>query len=280
MLVRILKEPLLHFLVLALLIFLVFDVLNPPREEARVITISEGRVEQLRARFESTWLRPPSDEEMALQVRNYALDEIYSREARALGLDQNDAVVKRRLRQKMEFMLQDITPREPTRDEIETFFAKNDDRYRSETRYSFEQVFVSLDRETAELEAILDAQQKQIESGARPAGDNTLLPAAMNSASKRQIERQFGTDFLLALADVPSGVWHGPVRSGLGMHFVRISRIQRGELPALETVYAKVLDDWKYEKRSAAKSAFETALLERYEVRAEGGSGAMSSADL
>ncbi len=279
MLKVILKEPLLHFLVLALLIFLVFDVLNPTREEANVITISEGRVEQLRTRFESTWLRQPSDEEMALQVRDYALDEIYSREARALGLDQNDAVVKRRLRQKMEFMLQDIRPQEPTHEEIGNFFKQNADRYLSARKYSFEQVFVSLDREAAELEAILNAWQMQIESDARPAGDNTSLPASMTSASERQIERQFGTEFLHVLGEIPSGVWHGPFRSGLGIHFVKISRIQQGELPALETVYAKVVEDWKYEKRSAAKIAFETALLERYEVRVEGDSGTESGTE-
>lgn len=264
------KEPLLHFLLISLLIFLTFDVLNPPNDKGNVITISDGRIAQLHARFQKTWQRPPTDDELSQLVRNYALDEIYNQEARALDLDKNDAVIKRRLRQKMEFMLQEMSPTNASKDEIESFYQRNKEKYQLDSRYSFEQVFISVDRNQDELDTILAAQKIQIASGAKPVGDKTLLPTLLVSGSTSELERLFGTLFLEALVELKTDSWQGPVRSGIGIHFVHIEKVERGLLPALDTVYEKVLNDWKYQQNHEAKINFEEDLLERYEIRVEG----------
>jgi hypothetical protein len=270
MLKKIFKEPLLHFLFISTLFFLIFDVLNPSKDSNSVIDISKGRIEQLHARFQKTWQRSPSDEELAALIRDYALDEIYNLEARALSLDNNDAVIKRRLRQKMEFMLQDTILDTPSQSEIKNFYQDNRGNYLKESRYSFEQIFISLNRNKEDLNTIIEKQKIQIALGDKPAGDITLLPNFIVSISESDIERKFGIDFLDGLTKLETDNWQGPVRSGLGLHFVHITSIEKGLLPELDKVYDKVIDDMKYQQKHAAKIDFEKILFERYEIRVEG----------
>jgi hypothetical protein len=270
MLKKIFKEPLLHFLFISTLFFLIFDVLNPSKDSNSVIDISKGRIEQLHARFQKTWQRSPSDEELAALIRDYALDEIYNLEARALSLDNNDAVIKRRLRQKMEFMLQDTILDTPSQSEIKNFYQDNRGNYLKESRYSFEQIFISLNRNKEDLNTIIEKQKIQMALGDKPAGDITLLPNFLVSISESDIERKFGIDFLDGLTKLETDNWQGPVRSGLGLHFVHITSIEKGLLPELDKVYDKVIDDMKYQQKHAAKIDFEKILFERYEIRVEG----------
>ena len=270
MMKNIFKEPLLHFLLLSFFLFFAFDFLNPEEPESTVVEISAGRVAQLQQRFQKISQRPPSAEETEALVRNYALDEIYNREARALGLDKNDSVVKKRLRQKMEFMLQDTIPQQAERDELDAFFRQNQGKYRIESRFSFEQVYVSLDRDHTELEGLVEQLKTVAASGEKPLGDDSLIPTTVNSASESEIARKFGQRFLNELLALKqNNSWQGPVQSGLGLHFVKINSFEEGLLPALDTVYDKVLNDWKYQKSSEARLTFENELLKRYDVRVE-----------
>jgi len=264
------KEPLLHFLLLSFLLFIAFDFLNPEETESKVVEISAGRVAQLQQRFQKISQRPPSVEETEALVRNYALDEIYNREARALGLDKNDSVVKKRLRQKMEFMLQDTIPQQTERDELDAFFRQNQGKYRVESRFSFEQAYVSLDRDHTELKGLVEQLKTVAASGEKPLGDDSLIPTTVNSASESEIARKFGQRFLNELLALKkNSSWQGPVQSGLGLHFVKINSFEEGLLPALDTVHDKVLNDWKYQKSSEARLTFENELLQRYDVRVE-----------
>ena len=264
------KEPLLHFLLLSFLLFIAFDFLNPEETESKVVEISAGRVAQLQQRFQKISQRPPSVEETEALVRNYALDEIYNREARALGLDKNDSVVKKRMRQKMEFMLQDTIPQQAEQDELEALFRQNKDKYRIESRFSFEQAYVSLDRDQTELAGLVEQLKTVAASGEKPIGDDSLIPATVNSASESEIARKFGQKFLTELLALKqNNSWQGPFQSGLGLHFVKFNSIEKGLLPALDTVHDKVLNDWKYQKSNEARQKFENELLERYDVQVE-----------
>ncbi|MFT7128796.1 MAG: hypothetical protein ACI89U_000904 [Gammaproteobacteria bacterium] len=267
---NIFKEPLLHFLLIAILFFVIFDVLNPPTDRNNVINISKGRVEQLNVSFQKIWLRSPNDEELTLLIREYALDEIYNQEARALSLDKNDAVIKRRLRQKMEFMLQNTMLKNATQSEINNFYQENKEKYLEESRYSFEQIFISRERNKEDLNTIIEKQKIHIASGHKPSGDNTLLPSLLVSSSESDIERQFGTAFINIFIKLETGQWQGPLQSSLGWHFVNITSVEKGVLPELALVYDKVIDDMKYQQKREAKVNFETTLFERYEIHIEG----------
>lgn len=268
MIKKIISEPLLHFIALSLCFFIVYNALNPQTVGVdKIITITDSRVEQLYARFEKTWQRVPAKEEKQKLIRSYALDEIYAREAQALGLGDNDAVVKRRLRQKMEFMLEDMSALKiPSDMVLQQFYQDNSADYRSQNQYSFSQCYFSTDRPEEELQEIIDKQKKVIAQGEDPVGDNSLLPAVMNKALVSQIERQFGTDFTLKLKQASLQEWVGPVASGLGLHFVKVTERTLGELPALEKVKSKVLSDWRYDENKRVKDEYEQALLEQYQI--------------
>lgn len=264
---KVLAEPLVHFLLIAVSLFVIFDWLNPEEPGAEVIVISEGRLAQLNERFEKTWQRPPTSEESDNLLRNYALDEIYNREARLLGLDQNDSVVKKRMRQKMEFMLQDTLPQLPEASELEAFFQDNLARYRKEARLSFEHVYLSTDRPPEELEARAAHIRDQLAQGTIPEGDQSMLPSEVRGAWEREIARVFGRVFVPPLLALEQGEWQGPIKSGLGWHFVRLNALEPGYVPDLDAVYGEVLADWQYENAQLAQQRFEDELLSRYELR-------------
>ena len=113
---KILREPLLHFLLLGAAIFGAYRLLSDARAtQPGNIVVTQGRIEALVAAFTRTWQRPPTASEREGLIRDYIREEVYVREAIALGLDQDDMVIRRRLRQKLEFVSEDLTaPAEPT----------------------------------------------------------------------------------------------------------------------------------------------------------------------
>ena len=107
---KILKEPLFHFLVIGALIFVVFSAFN--KEEVstggKKIVVSSGDIERLAANWSKKWNRQPTEDELKGLVNSYIKEEVYYREALALGLDKDDSILRRRLMQKMEFLSNDL----------------------------------------------------------------------------------------------------------------------------------------------------------------------------
>lgn len=269
---RILTEPLLHFIVLAVLFFVAYDFLNPQlASEEKVISVSEGRIDQLRSGFQKVWRRDPAPAELDNLIRSHVLDEIYTRKAMALGLVENDLVVRRRLRQKMEFMLQDMSALEEVDDlQLKAFYQKNVEQYRKDGRYSFSQVYLKRDRSESDLQRLIAHQQQVIDRGDEPEGDFSLLPGELSQNSLYQVERQFGEGFTQALDKAPLNAWSDPIESGLGIHFVRVTERTEGELPAFAQIRTKVLEDWRYERTKSFKAQYEQELLAEYQVDIEG----------
>ncbi|WP_394172437.1 peptidyl-prolyl cis-trans isomerase [Thalassotalea litorea] len=265
---RLIKEPLTHFIVIAVGLFFAFDVMNDNEGDAQhVINVSSGRIEQLHQRFVKVWQRTPTQEEMASLIDNYVLDEIYAREARGLGLDVNDGVIRKRLRQKMEFMMQDITSAQPPApEELARFFNENQKKYREPNTYSFQQVFMSNDTPEKVVNMWVGQQQQRINKGLEPEGTSSLLPKSLQSQSLTIVARQFGNDFAQSLSVQPIEQWSGPISSGYGLHFIYISDVQHGSLPNLSQIEDSVLADWRYQKNLANQKSYEQDLLDRYQV--------------
>lgn len=267
MIKKILLEPLTHFILIALGFFIAYDLLTPSQTSLNSVTISSGRVEQLKNRFEKVWQRAPTEEELNELIENYALDEIYTLEARALGLDINDGVVRKRLRKKMEFMLQDMAALNPPSDqELQDFYQQHADKYKTGNNYTFSQIFISVDRHQAELERIITEQQHRISTQQAPQGESILLPSRIKSSTDAQVISLFGEVFISALKKAPLNEWHGPARSGLGVHFIKVEHRTPSKLPALEAVRDKVSTDWRYFKNKEFKKQFEENLLQQYQV--------------
>jgi len=275
---RILKEPLLHFLLLGAALFIVNGLMqNPgPRSDAGEIVVTMGQVENIAATFAKTWQRPPTPEELAGLVRSHVREEVYYREAMAMGLDKDDTVIRRRLRQKMEFISEDIAAQaEPSDTELNAYMEAHADAYRIEPRFTFRQVYLNpekhaenLDRDTMQLLAQLN--QAGAEADASQLGDSLMVEHQFSVASTSEIGSQFGEQFATKLSELTPGQWQGPIKSGYGVHLVWISERTEGYLPALAEVRNAVRRDWENARRLEANDKFYQELLKRYTVTIEG----------
>jgi hypothetical protein len=194
---RLAREPLFHFLLIGALLFVVFDlrqgaeILPPDR-----IVIDREQIRQLAARFERTRLRPPTETELKGLIEGQVREEVYYREALAMGLERDDPVVRRRMQTKLEFILDDLSGAEADDEKLRDYLAKHAERYAGEARTSFRQVFLNADKH-GDLDSDARRILQQLRQGAdeNSLGDASLLPASFSLARKSEIERSFGADF-------------------------------------------------------------------------------------
>jgi len=268
---KILTEPLLHFILIALLFFVFYDFINPEVvDDSKIITISNNRIDQLKRGFEKTWTREPTDQELEKIIESYALDEIYAREASALGLGDNDEVIRRRLRQKMEFILQDMSVlQQPSAQELRNYYQNNINKYKQESQYSFQQVYILKNRPKKQLTEIINQQKQRILIGKIPRGDSSMLPTTVDNKSSHQINRQFGIGFNVFLDDLPLNQWSGPIKSGLGLHFINVSQRNPGSISALSEIKNLVIKDWRYQQNKIFIESYQDSLLKQYQLNVE-----------
>jgi PPIC-type PPIASE domain len=270
----ILREPLLHFLVLGALLFVLFDLVGAPREAPKDrIVVSAAQIENLALLFRRTWRRPPTQAELDGLIADHVKEEILYREALALGLETDDIVIRRRLRQKMEFISEDIAAQaEPTEAELQAFLAEHAERYREPARVSFSQVYLSPERRGAAARSDAERVLVALDAGRTdPAvsGDPFLLEQDYRLQTPHDIERLFGERFAAGIAELPVGHWAGPLESGYGLHVVLVRERTQSQLPALDEVREPVLRDWRAARRDEANQAFYDALRARYDVTVE-----------
>jgi hypothetical protein len=267
-----LKEPLLHFIVLGAMLFLVDAWRGGAGPESNRIVIGSGQIAYLAAGFERTWTRPPSESELKHMLDEWVREEIAVREAMASGLDRDDTVIRRRLRQKLEFLLEDSADLQtPTEAEQRAWYAGHADALRRESRIGFRQVYLSPQAHGAALEqkaasTLAQLQAVGVLADAEAFGDTTQLPAELDTTALSDIDSRFGTGFAATLDALPTGVWAGPVRSGYGLHLVWIDDKLAGEVPAFELVQPLVEREIMRVKREAQIDAVYAGLLQKYRV--------------
>lgn len=262
------RQPLVHFLLAGAAIF-ALDALRggPDLADSGRIVVTVAQVERMASLWERTWGRPPSEAELQALVRDHIREEIYYREALKLGLDVNDTVIRRRLRQKMEFLTTDETTiAAPDDGVLEAYLARNAERYRRSPVYDFEQVYLA-NANAGRANQVLDA----LRSGVPPEdpGDPISLPRTMTGANEAAIARTFGSAFYAALDDLEPGDWSGPVVSGFGRHLVKIGNKEPASVPALAEIRAAVENDWRAEQIAAARDEAFQKLSARYEIDIE-----------
>jgi len=268
-----LREPLVHFLILGAALFLVFDLTRETDQPGeRRIVVTAGQVEQLAAQFSRTWLRPPTPNELNGLVERYVRSEIYYRAAQALGLGQDDPYVRNRLALKLEVLLDDLSEEaEPADGELERFLSQHQERFAEPARLSFRQVYLNPDRHpdpAAEALRLLELLRSGADPGAL--GDVSMLISGFDTATPEEIARQFGQDFAEALVGLEPGGWVGPIRSAFGVHLVRVSQRQPARQPALAEIRDAVLAEWRDQRRREAREQAYQRLRERYQIVMEG----------
>lgn len=266
--VRLLREPLLHFVVIGALLFAGYQLVSGPDLEPanpEIITVADTDIERLDASFERTWRRSPTEAERQKLVDNFIREEILNREAKLLGLDTGDEIIRRRLVQKMDYLLSAGADLEdPANSELEKFYQENRERYLRPARLAFEQVYLGEQAEPADAAATRDALNGGADPGAL--GRRTLLPASFGPGSDRSADQLFGDGFAKNLARLKIGEWSMPVQSGYGQHLVRLEVYQPAGFPDLAEVRETVVEDWKRQELDRLKSESFNAMAERYTV--------------
>ena len=273
---KILCEPLLHFLLLGTAIFVAYSLVSKRTdEEPGKIVISQGQIASIVVGFTRTWQRPPTSEELEGLVRDRVREEVYCREALALGLDKDDIIIRRRLRQKMEFVTDDVVAQaQPTDDELSAYLQAHPDPFRMQRQCTFSQVYLNpekhgenLARDTAQLLAQLNQAGGKADVSAL--GDSFLLEHTFAAAPSSEVAKQFGEKFAAKLDELAPGQWQGPVESGYGVHLVFVSERTEGRLPALAEVRDAVRREWANARRLEANEKLYEAMLKRYVVTIE-----------
>jgi len=266
------REPLVHFLIIGVALFVTFDLRQVDSPETdKVILVSSGQVEQFSAQFERTRLRSPTDVELAGLIEGHIRDEVYYREARAMGLDENDGIVRQRMRLKLEFLLEDLSAESPPDDEqLAEFMRRHPDRFQIEPRISFTQVYLNPDTRqdiTAEAAETL----ARLLSGAVPEeeGDRLMVDQTQTLASRYRITSIFGASFADQLIALEPNGWVGPVFSGYGAHLVKVTEKQARRFPELSEIRDEVARDYMVERRQELKDLIYARLREGYEVVVE-----------
>ena len=271
-----LREPLFQFLALGALLFLFFAWKGGGSGPgSKRIVVTPGLVEHLASGFAKTWQRPPTDTELKGLVDDYVKEEIATREATAMGLDRDDVIIRRRLRQKMEFLVEDAGDQAPPTDaELGAWLAKHRDSFRAEPRIAIRQVYVSMERRgasaRAEAERLL-ARLRAAGPGAKTdaLGDPTLLPAELPSGPLSEVSRAFGSEFAAKVDSLVPGQWAGPIESPYGLHLVLVSERVAASDPPLADVRPIVEREFLAERRRAQLQALYERLLQGYTVSIE-----------
>ena len=265
----ILREPLVHFVVIGALLFAAFGYLNPePAEVPDRIVVTTSDIEVLEQAFQSNWRRPPNDAERAAIIDAHIRQEVLVREAEGLGLDRNDAIIRQRLQQKMDFLLSSgANAVVPTDEELETFLNENSDRYLLSGKTAFEQVYLGQSTTEGAVAATLASLNAGTDRNI--VGERTLLPGEVPLSTEGAIDGTFGSNFAATLADQPIGAWTGPVQSGYGIHLVRVIEQTPARQPALSEVRDMVEAEWREARAEELSDAIYEDLRERYTIEVQ-----------
>ena len=269
---KILREPLLHFLLIGAALFVIFDLVSGPSRAVaeKQIVVTAGRIQQMSNIFGKTWQRPPTAAELKGLIDDFVLEEIYYRQAVAMGIDRDDTIIRRRLRQKFEFLTDDLAATlEPTDEELAAYLAANPDAFMRDTTYTFEQVYINPDQAGVDLETRVAEQLSALKAGSAKPANSGLLPSHFDAEPARVVNNTFGTGFSENLDALEPSEWQGPVESGLGPHLVRLDARVEGTLPELSEIRPVVEREWANEKRLETRRMINEQLLRDYVVEIE-----------
>ncbi len=270
-----LREPLVHFLLLGAAIYAAAALARPAAEANRNdrITVTAGQIRWLGTSWQRKWNRPPTQEELSGLVEELVRETVLYREALAMGLDQDDTIIRRRLVQKLEFLSQDLVATvPPTEQELRAWFAERGERYRAPALTTFTHVFVDPDRRGERTLADAEAVAARLRT-LGPPGENTaslgdpfLLQAYYPERSEREIAKLFGSEFAREVSRLEPGAWHGPLLSGYGPHLVWVEAHSPSEPAEFAAVRERVRRDWERERRRVFEEDFYARLRARYEI--------------
>jgi peptidyl-prolyl cis-trans isomerase C len=272
---RWLREPLVHFLLIGSLLFIVYGYTNRGQGNAtsNKIELTPTDINRLQMYFASQWHRQPTPQELSILVEDWVRDEVLYREALSMNLDKDDTIVKRRMAQKMEFLSEDVAnAHEPSTEELKTWYGKNEQRFALPSQVTFRQLYFSSDRRgirtrddaTSALSQL--AGQSQGSKDAASLADHFMLPDYYEDRSLNDLTKDFGLQFAQSIFKVKPGSWEGPIQSGYGWHLVFVKSVIQGRTPAFEEVEPDVKAAWFAEQHTEEWRKSYATMRAKYQV--------------
>ena len=273
---RLLREPLLHFLLIGVLLFGIYAYINRGRSGSaspRQIVLSLDELATMEMYFESQWHRRPTPQEFQAMVEDKIKEEVLYREGLVMGLDKDDTIVKRRMAQKVQFLAEDVaTAHEPSTAELKAWFEKNSSKFALPSRYSFRHMYFSPDKrgtnahEDATKALGKIAGQSENSTLSTSVADRFMFQDYYSDRTPSAIAKEFGPQFAVALEKVQPGSWQGPIESGFGWHLVFVDSVIPGRIPAFEEVESDVKTAWLGEQKAQAREKAYQSLRSKYTV--------------
>ncbi len=271
---KLLREPLVQFAFLGVVLFAVYAFASDAfsSDETRLIEMNEAEIAFLVANWQRQWQRPPTEDELRALVDARVREEVFYREAVAVGLDQNDIVVRRRMVQKMEMLSQDLALlADPTDPELQTFFDERREEYQVPPRLSFSHVYFNADSRGQSVEQDARAVLAELRAQNPPPqrapemGDRFMLAYDYSLRAPIEVQQQFGSYFAEEIFKLEPG-WQGPIASGYGVHLVYVGDRVEGRIPELAEVRDRVVNDFNRERGQRANTALYEGLRTNYDV--------------
>jgi hypothetical protein len=272
---RVIREPLIHFLIVGALIFAAYEAVDggtaePPPD---AILIGDAEIQMLHGQFEKLWGRPPENQELVPLVREFIREDVLYREGMALGLDRDDVIVRRRIAQKMEFLIGDLAvPSAPDDETLTAYLEASRDKYLEPPRLTFTHVYFNADRRGANVRSDAEAALTEIGDRERAPdiGDNFALSSDYAGKTVSEVDQTFGPAFGGQLLEVPVGEWFGPVESPYGLHLVRVIDRTEPRLPEFAELRDRLKTDYTFESRQSANALALDRMTERYRIVFDG----------
>lgn len=271
---RILAEPLVHFLLLGMCIFLLNSLFNSSsqRPDSIDIVVDDNDIDRLVTQYKQVWNEEPSPATIKKLIDQYVHSEVMYREALALKLDHNDEIIKRRLKQKYEFLIKDmITTNQVSDEDLQAYYADHSSDFSTEKSYSFYQFYFSPDKRTNPLsDASEFIQSHRLTSKSvipnLPPADLSHLKQHYTQLSIQQIRQEFGQDFADAFQDINAASWYGPISSGFGIHVLYIVDVQLSRIEDFDQVKDQVLEAFEKDLIQQYNETIYDSVLENYSI--------------
>ena len=156
------KEPLLHFILIGILLFTIHSLTNTNSfNSGTTILIDDDDVNRLITQYKQVWNEDPSNATIKKLIEEYINSEMIYNEALSMNLDHNDEIIKRRLKQKYEFLVSDLaTIYEPKEEELEEFYLSNKDKFQSDKSFSFSQYYLHSKKSSSRCRILSERQNK------------------------------------------------------------------------------------------------------------------------
>ena len=268
---QLLTEPMLHFVLIGIALFGVHRWIAPNGVEGHHVIVTQGVVDDLVTQHQAAKGRAPSSTELNHLIELYVRDEILYREGVKLGLDRDDIVVKRRVRQKVEVMAEEEAAATPTEADLAAYLAAHQPRFMQPAMLTFEQVYLGPASAGPDAVRTVAITGDALRKGADPEqlGKPTLLARRMVETPADLVARDFGDGFAAALEQALVGEWTGPIDSSFGSHYVRVSARAAAVAPPLDAVRDQVVREWENDRRQGARSDEYAKMRGQYEVSVE-----------